>query len=86
MMSGDCHSKRYELRLDKYTEEKLIPSVNFCKGLANYLRNNIFMAPSEAAKVANSEIFRPLKIKTQAKETLWRGSLHPSLNDSLANR
>jgi len=42
--------------------------------------------PSVIKSKANSEIFRPLKIKTQAKETLWRGSLHPSLNDSLANR
>ena len=42
-------SRRYELRLDEYAEEK--PSVDFRKGLADYLRNNPSIAPSEAAKV-----------------------------------
>ena len=42
--------------------------------------------PSVIKSKVNSETSRLLKIKTQAKEILWRGSLHPSLNDSLANR
>ena len=42
--------------------------------------------PSVTKSKVNSETSRLLKSKTQAKETLWRGSLHPSLNDSLANR
>ena len=44
-------SRRYELRLGEYAEEKLTLSVNFHKGLADYLRNNPSTAPSEAAKV-----------------------------------
>jgi len=45
-------SRRYELRLDEYAEEKLT-SVNFRKGLADYFLNNASIAPSEAAKVEN---------------------------------
>ena len=52
MVSGDDHSLGdMNLRLDKYAEEK--PSVNFSRGLADYLRSNPSIAPSEAAKVKN---------------------------------